>query len=257
MNANGLKTRPIKDLVLEEGALAHLFERHGIDYCCHGEQTLEAACAKKGLGIDGIVQEIEVARAARPYSFLHCDLWDVEFLIEYIVENHHRYLKATIPVLLTQLATLVESHGDRYTYLRPVRMLFERAVREMEQHMRKEEMILFPYLKSMASAWEFGRRRPIAPFLTVVGPIGRMQEEHADIAQLFAKVRALLSDFRVPEGACTMHRAVIKGLQAFIKDVHQHVHLENNVLFERARELEAAFDTRTGQPLPKVARVPS
>ena len=244
-----MRLQPLKELVLAEGALAHLFERYGIDYSCHGDETLEAACKKKNLDTNVILTEMEKLRRARPYSFLHGDLWDEEFLIEYIVENHHRYCNATIPVLLEQLVTLNETHGDKLAYIKPVLFLFQRAVHEIEQHMRKEEMILFPYIKSLASAKEFGRRRPMAPFVTIDGPVAKMEDEHLEIAQVFAKIRGLLSDFVIPEGASAMHVAVITGMQAFINDLHQHVHLENNILFPRARAIEEKFDARTGMPL--------
>ena len=255
MNSNGIGTRSVKTLVLEDIALAHVFERYGIDYCCSGDdETLEVACTRKGIALGALVQEIEATRSARPYSFLHSDLWDMEFLIDYIIENHHRYCKATIPVLLSQLQQLMEMQGADYPHIRPVMMLFERMTREVEQHMRKEEMILFPYIKSLASAAEFERRRPAAPFISVAGPIAKMEEEHLEIGQICAKLRALLMDFKVPEGTPALYRTVVKGLQAFIKDVHQHIHLENNMLFPRARDLEAGFDARTGQPVARVVR---
>ncbi|MDP4198656.1 MAG: DUF542 domain-containing protein [Bacteroidota bacterium] len=244
-----MKSRPLNDLVLAEGALAHLFERLGIDYCCHGEETLEVACIKRGLDVDLVLAEIEAMRQTRPYSFLHGDLWSEEFLIEYIVENHHRYFRATMPVLLEQLTKVNEVNGERYAYLRPVLFLFQRVTHEIEQHMRKEEMILFPYIKSLASAHEFSRRRPLAPFVAIEGPITRMKEEHEETVQIFAKIRALLNDFTTPKDATPMHAAVIRGLQAFTNDLHQHVHLENNLLFPRARALEQEFDKRTGLPL--------
>jgi regulator of cell morphogenesis and NO signaling len=147
---------------------------------------------------------------------------------------------------------LIDEHRDKYPYLMPVRMHFEAAQREMEQHMRKEEMILFPYIKSLASAKEFSRGRPRAPFFSVEGPILRMEEEHAAVGRILAKIRALLNNFQLPPNACNTHRAVIRGMQAFIKDVHQHVHLENNLLFPRARAIEEALEIAsrgTGKPL--------
>jgi regulator of cell morphogenesis and NO signaling len=244
-----MRSQAVKDIVFAEGAIAHLFERYGIDYCCHGYETLEMVCAKKGLDIDLVLKEIEALKLSRPYSFLHGDLWDEEFLIEYIVKNHHRYSRAMIPMLLGQLIHVNESHEDRFPYLKPVIFLFQRAARDFEQHMRKEEMILFPYFKSLASAREFSRRRPLAPFVTIDGPISRMEKEHEETDQIFAKIRALLSDFTIPKEASVMHSAVIKGLEAFTNDLHQHMHLENNMLFPRVLALEQSFDKRTGFPL--------
>jgi regulator of cell morphogenesis and NO signaling len=250
-----MKSQSVKDIVLAEGAIAHLFERYGIDYSSHGTETLEAACAKKGLDLNSILNEIEALKLSRPYSFLHGDLWDEEFLIEYIVENHHRYCHAAIPQLLEQLEKVTEAQSDRFPHLKPVMFLFQRASREIEQHMRKEEMILFPFFKSLASAREFSRRRPLAPFVTIDGPISRMEQEHDETAQIFAKIRALLNDFTIPEGASPMHAAVIKGIEAFVNDLHQHVHLENNMLFPRVRALEDAFDKRSGMPISEKHRL--
>ena len=242
-----MKSSSIRELVLHQGAFAHVFERHDIDYCCHGEETLEAACGKKNIDLDALLTEMESTEAARPYSFLHGDLWGMEFLIEYIVENHHRFCKATIPVISTQLTKLNSSQGDEFPHIKPVVMLFERVSHDLEQHMRKEEMILFPYIKTLASAIELGRRRPITPFLTLDGPLKRMEQEHLETSQVFAKIKALLSDYTVPAGAGTMYRAAVRGMQGFIYDVHQHIHLENNLLFPRARDLERAFGGEDGR----------
>ncbi len=252
-------TQTIKDIIQSDGALAHLFERYGIDYCCHGDETLEAVCAKKNIDTDIILEEIEVMKLARPHSFLHSDLWDEEFLIEYIVKNHHRYCRATIPIILEQLAKVNKQEGEHFSYLKPVIFLFQRAAHEIEQHMRKEEMILFPYFRSLAPAWEFSRRRPLAPFVTVDGPIARMEQEHDETGQIFAKIRALLNDFTIPKGACITHAEVIKNIEAFTNDLHQHVHLENNVLFPRILALEQLLDERISSSLtqPKRAEVSS
>jgi regulator of cell morphogenesis and NO signaling len=236
-----MKTKPIRDLVLQQGALAHVFERHGIDYCCNGAVTLEEACARKDIDVDALMFEIDSTEAARPYSFLHVSQWGIEFLIDYIVENHHRYCKSAIPVISTQLKSLIASDGEMYPFMKPVAMLFERTARELEQHIRKEEMILFPYIKTLASAAELGRRRPITPFLTLDGPLKKMEQEHLDSTHAFAKIRALLSDYVVPPDATAMYREAVRGMQAFIYDVHQQVHLENNLLFPKARDLERDF----------------
>src|SRR5437773_898329 len=111
-----MNTHTIREMVIEQAALAHLFERHGIDYCCNAEDTLEAACAKKGLDVESIMLEIRNLEQTRSYSFLHCDLWDLEFLVDYIVRNHHKYLQETMPVLATQLKKLIEHHGETYPY---------------------------------------------------------------------------------------------------------------------------------------------
>lgn len=249
MNTTDTASQTIRDIVMADGAAAHLFERYGIAYFDgQGQETLRSVCEKKGLNLETVLSDMAALKRTRPYSFLHGDLWDEEFLIEYIVENHHRYCHATIPVLSKQLEQVCELEGERFPNLKLVRFLFQRAIHEIEQHMRKEEMILFPYFKSLASAQEFARQRPRAPFSSLDGPIERMTEEHEETAQIFSKIRALLDDFTVPEKASQLHASVIQGLEAFINDLHQHVHLENNLLFPRILVLEQSFDDRTGMP---------
>lgn len=233
-----METRTIKDLVLEENALTAVFEKYGIDYCCGGNLTLESACVKKGLDLPIVARAVEKVQLGRPYSAVHSDLWNLDFLVDFIVQNHHRYCAETGPVILTQLAKLETKHGERYPYITQVRMLFHSAVHELEQHTRKEEMILFPYIKSLVSAKDIGRAKPSAPFASLLMPISRMEEEHASVGETFFKIRALLNDYNIPEGDCTTHRSAIKGLEEFERDLHQHIHLENNLLFPRSIQLE-------------------
>lgn len=222
-------------------ALVPVFEKYGIDYCCGGSETLESVCRTKGLDTDRVRHEVEMVRRVRPYHPIHATLWDLEFLVDYIVKNHHTYLRESIPMLTAQLNKLTREEGERYPYLKQVALLFTRTVQGFELHMRKEEMLLFPYIKSLESAREVSRPKPIAPLLSLEAPIDHMREHHAETTQAFAKIRALLSDYAIPEDASVTHRAVLQGLQDFEIDIHQHLHLENNILFVRARELERTF----------------
>jgi regulator of cell morphogenesis and NO signaling len=200
--------------------------------------TLQSACEAKGLDYDSVRDEVEAVRATRPYSAVHPDIWDVDFLIDFIVQNHHRYVTESLPVLRSQLKKLRAEHSVKFTYITPLALLFETAARDLEVHQHKEEMILFPYLKSLASASEIGRARPASPFRSAELPISKMREEHDSVGQIFNRIRALLNNYEVPDGACNTHRALILGLREFERDLHQHIHLENNLLFVKALEME-------------------
>ncbi len=236
----------IKDLVLEESGLVPIFEKYGIDYCCAENETLDAACAKRGLDSREIHREVEAVKHQPPYHPIHPSLWDLEFLVDYIVKNHHTYLRESIPMLTAQLTKLNHEQGHRHPHIKQIAMLFTRTVQGFELHMRKEEMLLFPYIKSLESAREVSRPKPMAPLLSLEVPIQHMREHHVETVQAFAKIRALLSDYAVPSDASATHRAVIHGLRDFEEDIHQHLHLENNMLFVRARELERSFDHEHG-----------
>ena len=231
----------IKDLVLDEIALIPVFEKYGIDYFCGGEESLDVVCRNKGLDSKQVSREVESVRRAQPYNPIHPALWSLEFLVDYIVRNHHTYLRESIPMLSSQIQKLNREQGEQYPYIKQVALLFTRTVQGFELHMRKEEMLLFPYIKSLESAREVSRPKPIAPLLSLEVPIEHMREHHTETTQAFSKIRALLSDYVIPADATPTHQAVLHGLQDFEIDIHQHLHLENNILFARAQELERSF----------------
>lgn len=234
----------IQELILDELALAPVFEKYGIDYSCDGHTSLEAACKAKGLDFKAVSHDVELVRKTRPYQQIHPSLWDIEFLIDYIIRNHHCYLRESIPVLTAQLQKLDREEGLKYPFIKQVLMLFTRTVQGFEVHMRKEEMLLFPYIKSLESAREVGRPKPRGPLLSLEDPLSNMHKHHDETVQAFAKIRALLNNYVIPHGASPAYQAVVRGMQDFETDIHQHLHLENNILFERAAELERSFDIK-------------
>ncbi len=234
----------IRDLILDELALTPVFEKYGIDYVCDGHISLEMACRSKGLDFKLVQREVDGVLKSRPYQQIHPSLWDLEFLVDYIVRNHHSYLRESIPVLTAHLHQLDREEGLKYPHIKQIMMLFTRTVQGFEVHMRKEEMLLFPYIKSLESAREVSRPKPRGPLLSLEEPLIHMQEHHGETVQAFAKMRALLKNYAIPANAGPAYRAVVLGMQDFETDIHQHLHLENNILFERALELERSFDTK-------------
>ena len=159
-------------------------------------------------------------------------------LIGHIVGRHHSYVRSETPRLVTMFEKVVSRHGQEHPELASIRDLFGALTEELSAHMLKEENILFPYLEQMASAVSRGRSPPPAVFGSVEMPISRMLADHDDAGELLAQIRALSSEYRVPDSACPTYRALYHGLEEFEHDLHHHVHLENNILFPRALHME-------------------
>jgi regulator of cell morphogenesis and NO signaling len=162
--------------------------------------------------------------------------WTVERLVDHIVENHHRYVRESAPRIAAYLAKLVHVHGVRHRELALVAARFDALSRELLQHMFKEERILFPYIRELATE----PRVAPSPFGTVENPIRMMEREHDEAGALQQEIRRLTGNYAVPADGCATYRACLEELAQFERDLHRHVHLENNVLFPRAVELETA-----------------
>ena len=159
-------------------------------------------------------------------------------LIGHIVGRHHSYVRSESPRLITMFDKVVSRHGQDHPELASIRDLFSALTQELFAHMLKEENILFPYLEKMEAAVTRGEIPPPAVFGSVEMPISRMLADHDDAGELLAKMRVLSSGYRVPDSACPTYRALYHGLEEFERDLHQHVHLENNILFPRALHME-------------------
>jgi regulator of cell morphogenesis and NO signaling len=216
--------RTVRQIVLENPAAARVFESLGIDYCCGGNHPLPGACARAGVSLDEAVLKLE-ALAAEPADSEDQSWADASLaeLTAHIVNRHHAYVRAETPRLEALLAKVISKHGERHPELRAIGELFGILTRDLASHMQKEELILFPHL---------GERDAAAP-------IAVMLSEHDAAGALTARIRSLSANYQPPAAACPTYRALLQGLQEFERDLHTHVHLENNVLFPRALKMES------------------
>jgi regulator of cell morphogenesis and NO signaling len=217
---------------------AEVFKKYGLDFCCGGKKTVMQACTEKGLDAALVEQELSKADknpATRPLPF---NTWPLGFLADYIVNTHHSYVIQTLPELRAYTAKVAEAHGRRNPELLVIQQLVERINEEMSAHMVKEETIFFPYIKQLAAANISLQLVEDAPFGTVQQPINRMEMEHETVGQLLEEIRKESKGFKVPEGACASYNVLYRMLEEFEGDLHLHVHLENNILFPRALQIE-------------------
>ena len=228
----------VGEIVASDFRTARVFEQFGIDFCCGGRQSIAEAC--ESAAVDP--QIVERALRALPPVTEHDDgdvtRWSPDRLIEHILTTHHAYVRATLPSIGRQLAKLVEVHGQRHPELARIAALFEQVGSDLLQHMMKEERVLFPYIHEIASSQRSGPAR--SPFGSVENPIRMMEREHRDAGDELRFIRDLASGYEPPADGCATYRVCFAQLAEFERDLHRHVHLENNVLFPKAIDLERA-----------------
>lgn len=221
----------LAQLVAEQPARAAVFDRLGLDYCCHGGRSLAEAAEAAGRSLAEVVDALERVAPAPPQPWEHLQ---GAGLAAHIVETHHRYLWDELPALEALAAKVVSAHGTRHAELSEVRQLVVALRADLEPHMRKEEQVLFPAIARL----EAGERS--FPFGHVANPVRVMMSEHEHAGALLEQLRGVTSEFVVPADGCASYRSLYERLERLEADTHLHIHKENNVLFPAAI---ARFDT--------------
>lgn len=228
----------VGEIVTADFRTAAVFHEFGIDFCCGGRRTLADACRERDIDA-GVVLDAMTRACNTPGSSPRFDAWSLDTLVAYIVGNHHSFVRQALPSLTAHTQKIAEVHGGRHPELQEVALLVEEVAAEMTAHMAKEERVLFPYITAAAEAAARGRALPAAPFGPIDNPIRMMEAEHESAGAAMARIRELTSGYAVPEDGCTTYRVCLQALEAFEQDLHAHVHLENNILFPKAKALVA------------------
>lgn len=228
----------VRDIALEQPASIRVFERFGIDYCCGGRKPLAEACQEHSLEPETVLAAIAEAAGSGREQSAGWTQAKLETVCKHIVETHHAYIRAELPRLEMLAEKVVARHGDTRPELGQIQQLIDEVGEELLQHMNKEEMVLFPYVTKLERNLDSCGPRPLGCFGAVRNPIRVMMAEHDAAGDALSRMRALSGGFTPPEGACPTYRGFYQALSEFEKDLHQHVHLENNILFPRAIELD-------------------
>ncbi|MBB6682192.1 iron-sulfur cluster repair di-iron protein [Aequorivita sp. 609] len=232
-----LQDKTVADVVTENIKAAHVFKKYGIDFCCGGGVSIKKACEKAE--IDPVLVETEILNLENIKDrALDFNSWKLDFLTDHIINVHHGYVEESSPLLLQYSQRVNHVHGHHYTELAEIESLVKQVVQELAAHMKKEELILFPFIKKLVKAEREGTEVPPIHFGTVENPIKMMEEEHEEAGEILRKIAKLSNNFTPPQGACNTYKAFYSKLEEFEQDLHQHVHLENNILFPKALKLE-------------------
>lgn len=234
------KTDYIGAMVAEDFRTAAVFKKYGIDFCCKGGRTISDACEKKGIDEQKIYEEIENLPKSGGAN-IDFTSWPLDLLADYVEKTHHRYVEEKTPVLQVFLDKLCKVHGERHPELFEIRELFDESAKDLAAHMKKEELILFPFVRNMIKAQQTGEALRQPHFGTVENPVNMMQHEHTVEGERFEKIAQLTDGYTPPEDACNTYKVAFAMLQDFENDLHTHIHLENNILFPKSIHLEKEF----------------
>lgn len=217
---------------------AQIFKKYGLDFCCGGKKTVKEACAEKGLDVTKVEQELQQADkipASRPLPYSD---WSLDFLADYIVNTHHSYVRKTLPDITAYAQKVMKVHGNNHPELLRVNQLVQEVNAELTSHMIKEEKVLFPYIKELVATKNNISPLHAAHFGTVQNPINMMEAEHELVGKNLDEIRVLTNNYLLPEDACASYSLLYSLLDEFEDDLHLHIHLENNILFPKALEIE-------------------
>lgn len=230
----------VGELVAADFRTAAVLNRFGIDFCCGGRRTLADACQARKVDAAQVLTEVSAVCTSSADTAPRFSEWEPQTLVAYIVGNHHTYVRRALPLVASYLGKLAATHGKAHPELTEVEQLWGQVSSEMIAHMAKEEQVLFPHIVALADAVPRGEAVAAPPFPSIEFPIRMMEEEHESAGEVMARIREITEGYTPPADGCVTYRVCFQELRAFEQDLHAHVHLENNILFPKARALASA-----------------
>ncbi len=226
----------IGEIVAKDFRKAEVFNKHGIDFCCGGKKTVREICKEKGIDAAIVEKELQQQTQSATSNSMNFNEWNLDFLSDYIVNMHHKYVRKYSPELRGYAAKVAQVHGTHHPELLTINQLVQKTTDELSEHMVSEEKYLFPLVKNIVLAKEgkaqYSKKGSFEDFIT------KHEKEHQSVGDDIDEIRRLSNNFAIPEDACTSYKLLYKMLDEFEHDLHTHIHLENNILFPKAIEIE-------------------
>lgn len=232
-----LVEKTLAEIMTDNVRSAIVFEEFGLDFCCRGNRLLKDACSEKNVDLQKVVNEL-TNLSNNGNGKENPNEWQLDFLVDYIINNHHQYVRRMIPVITLHTDKVASVHGKNHPETIQIADLFLAAREELEMHMMKEERILFPQIKQMNLTQKENSQYFPPPFGTIQNPIRMMEYEHTSAGDALYQIRELSNNYSHPEDACNTFKALYSELKEFEEDLHKHIHLENNILFPKSIILE-------------------
>ncbi|MFA5419988.1 MAG: iron-sulfur cluster repair di-iron protein [Bacteroidales bacterium] len=230
----------IGEIVRMNFRTAQWFSDHHIDFCCGGNISVNQACEQSGLSANLLIEEISAILQQGDPDSKYIDLMELDELCTYIIKRHHSYVNEKMPFLLMNLDKLCEVHGENHPELFEINTLFNQVSTNLTAHMKKEELILFPFISKMAKNHQVEYNKAIAQG-NLATTISEMEEEHTSEGGRFDTISHLSHHYETPSDGCSTFKVTYQTLHEFEQDLHRHIHLENNILFKKAIELENRY----------------
>ena len=231
-------TMTVGEIVADDFKHATVFDRYKIDFCCNGSIPLSEACKYANVDMSKVITELsEAADESSPITDFKS--WPIDLLADYILKFHHRNIRKQGPTIAVLLDKVCRVHGANHSKLVEVKEQFNESLIDLDSHLHKEESVLFPYIYELYNAQTNNSPAPHFHCGTIESPIAVMMAEHDAEGERYRHISRLTDEYRVPSDACGSYRLVLEKLKAFEEALHHHIHLENNIIFPRAIELES------------------
>jgi regulator of cell morphogenesis and NO signaling len=222
----------LAEIVSTKPAAAALFEKHNLDFCCGGKRKLVDVLLNDNAKLNEVTDQLHKLFKKNTTEEIDFNALSLTQLVDYIIETHHKYVKENLPVIQLHLEKVATKHGVAHPEMKEIKILFDEIKRDFEQHMLKEELILFPRIKKLEALVKKGN--PSNETFSLEGPVAVMEFEHEAAHTLLDKIKTASNNYTPPATACNTYRLSLNELSIFESDLHRHVHLENNILFPKA-----------------------
>ena len=227
----------IGEIAVKDLRKVEIFKKYGIDFCCGGKKTIAEVCAEKNIDATKVQTELRQIDTENKASNISYNDWSIDFLADYIVNTHHSYVRKYLPELKTYALKVAQVHGNQHPELLPIQKLVEEISEELTEHLEQEEKVLFTYIKKIVEA-----RKGSLPLVKLgkdlAGLIEELEKDHDLVGRCFDQIRDLSNEYAIPSDACASYKLLYKMIREFEDDLHLHIHLENNILFPKALEME-------------------
>lgn len=239
LSDSNFNTKHVGDIVAENYHAAGVFREYGIDFCCGGGRPLQEVCQQKGVNLDEISAKLSSLSNQKEDQSNNYNEWSPTFLIDYIVNTHHNFVRKKTNEIPVYAAKVAKVHGERHPENIEIFKTFVSLANELLEHLESEENTVFPLIKQIAMKKEAGEPVPESEILELKTQLSCMEEEHEGAGKLMAEINMLSHRYTPPQDACATYQILYQNLEGFEKDLHKHVHLENNILFQKAEKLIA------------------
>ncbi|AFN74341.1 iron-sulfur cluster repair di-iron protein [Melioribacter roseus P3M-2] len=229
---------PVGEIVKANIKAAELFEKYSIDFCCGGGKSLKEALDEKKIDRNSFLEELQNLINRKTIQEENFNDFDLDTLCDFIVDKHHGYIRSSVPEIKNLMQKVVNAHGGKYEFLEIIDNLFSELSKELNSHILKEERVLFPLIRYLVNTQRLGEKPKTRGYGTVKSPVSQMIREHDNAGIMIKNIAAATNSYSLPEDACATFSLLYEKLKEFENDLHLHIHLENNILFPKAIELE-------------------
>lgn len=233
-----LKKKSVGELVKLDFRAADIFSKYRIDFCCGGHVSVEQASIDSKADLTDLLNELEALKETSVSPAYEFDKWNISFLVDFIQNTHHQYVRSALPSILTLANKVAEVHGEHHSEVISIKTHFENLANELTSHMKDEEEILFPYVRKKMAEISSGNSGEKLDSLEILEPVSAMIQEHENAGAVLKQISALSNSYKTPDDACNTFRVFYAKLKEFEDDLHRHIHLENNILFPKLLGME-------------------